>query len=189
MIGSKREILTRAIGTYALDRVSGSGGANAMWDTWRDRGRWQSNVSSLEQARREASDVTLTREDLRRLNSMTVSVDNSLTTRLSVDGKVLLSIPLLEAGMQYEISLSHDSVVEDDLKTLSPATIVQDEYLYLLARDAIDFVPALSGNYLPDDVMDVVTVRYSVVGKTFEVYVRDGNCCGGTVFTFRRRNR
>jgi len=112
IIGSKREILTQAVGTYALNRVSGEGGANAMWDSWRDRGGWESNVSSIDQAQREASDVTLTREDLRRLNSMNVTVDTTLTTRLTVDGKVLLSVPYREAGMQYEIALSHDSVVE-----------------------------------------------------------------------------
>ncbi|MDP9651650.1 hypothetical protein [Paraburkholderia caledonica] len=189
IIGSKREILTQAVGTYALDRVSGEGGANAMWDSWRDRGGWESKVSSIYQAQREASDVTLTREDLRRLNSMNVTVDTTLTTRLTVDGKVLLSVPYREAGMQYEIALSHDSVVENDLKKLSPATTVRDEHLYLLARDAIDFVPAMSGSYLPDDAVDIATVRYSVVGKTFELYLRDGQCCGGTVFTFRRKNR
>jgi hypothetical protein len=189
IIGPKREILTQAIGTYALDSVSGSGGANGMWDSWRDKGRWKSNVSAIEMARREFSDVSLTHEDLHRLNSMTVTVDTSLATRLSVDGKVLLSIPYRDAGMQYEISQPHNSVVEDDLKTLSPATTVHDEHLYLLARDAIDFVPAMSGNFLPDDGVDVVTVSYAVVDKTFDVYLRDGNCCGGTVFTFRRKGR
>lgn len=189
IIGSKREILTQAIGTYALDGVSGSGGANGMWDSWRNKGQWESNVSSIEMARREFSDVSLTREDLRRLNSMTVTVDTSLATRLSVDGKVLLSIPYRDTGMQYEISQSHDSVVEDDLKTLSPATTVHDEHLYLLVRDAIDFVPAMSGNYLPNDDVNIVTVSYAVVGKTFDVYLRDGNCCGGTMFTFRRKGR
>jgi hypothetical protein len=34
-----------------------------------------------------------------------------------------------------------------------------------------------------------VTVSYAVVGKNFDVYLRDGNCCGGTVFTFRRKGR
>ncbi|WJZ79338.1 hypothetical protein QEN71_41650 (plasmid) [Paraburkholderia sabiae] len=189
VIGSKREILTQAIGTYTLDGISGSGGANGMWESWRDKGRWQSNVSSIEMARREFSDVSLTHEDLHRLNSMTVTVDTSLAMRLSVDGKVVLSIPYRDAGMQYEISQPHDSVVEEDLKTLSPASTVHDEHLYLLVRDTIDFVPAMSGTYLPDDAVDVVTVSYAVVGKTFDVYLRDGSCCGGTVFTFRRKGR
>ncbi|WP_249744949.1 hypothetical protein [Burkholderia pyrrocinia] len=189
IIGSKRTILTQAIGTYALDSISGTGGANGMWESWREKGRWKSNVSSIEMGHREFSDVSLTREDRHRLDSMTVTVDPSLTTRLGVDGKVLLSIPYRDAGMQYEIRQSHDSVVEDDLKTLSPATTVRDEHLYLLARDAIDFVPEMSGNYLPNDGVDIVTVTYAVVDKTFEVYLRDGNCCGGTVFSFRRKTR
>ncbi|MEQ5840105.1 hypothetical protein N0A02_11785 [Paraburkholderia acidicola] len=189
VIGSKREILTQAIGTYALDSVSGSGGANGMWDSWRNKGQWESNVSSIEMARREFSDVSLTHEDLHRLNSMMVTVDASLATRLSIDGKVLLSIPYRDTGMQYEISQSHDSVVEDDLKTLSPATTVHDEHLYLLASDAIDFVPAMSGSYLPNDDVDIATVNYAVVDKTFQIYLQNGNCCGGTMFTFRRKGR
>ncbi|WP_244122681.1 hypothetical protein [Burkholderia metallica] len=189
VIGSKREILTQAIGTYALDSVSGSGGANAMWDSWRNKGRWESNVSSISMARREFSDVSLTRKDLRRLDSMTITVDPALATRLNVDGKVLVSIPYRDAGMQYEIGAPHDSVVEDGLKALSPATTVHDEQLYLLARDAIDFVPAMSGNFLPDDSPDIVTVSYAVVDKTFTVYLQDGNCCGGTLFTFRRKGK
>ncbi|WP_244099915.1 hypothetical protein [Burkholderia anthina] len=189
VIGSKREILTQAIGTYVLDSISGSGGANGMWDSWREKGRWKSNISSIAMARREFSDVSLTHEDLRRLDSMTITVDPALATRLSVNGKVLLSIPYRDAGMQYEIGQPHDRVVEDELKTLSPATTVHDEHLYLLARDTIDFVPAMSGNFLPNDNLDIATVSYAVVDKTFDVYLQDGNCCGGTVFTFRRKDR
>ncbi|VWD04073.1 hypothetical protein [Burkholderia contaminans] len=189
VIGSKREILTRAIGTYVLDSISGSGGANGMWDSWREKGRWKSNISAIAMARREFSDVSLTREDLRRLDSMTITVDPALAIRLSVEGHVLLSIPYRDAGMQYEIGHSGDSTVENELKTLSPATTVHDEPLYLLARDAIDFVPAMSGSFLPNDHLDIATVSYAVVDKTFDVYLQQGNCCGGTVFTFRRKDR
>ncbi|MBP0590759.1 hypothetical protein J8I87_13750 [Paraburkholderia sp. LEh10] len=189
LLGSKREILTQAIGTYALDGISGAAGANGMSDSWRENGRWKSNVSAISMGRREFSNVNLTREDLHRLNSMTVIVDASLTTHLSVDGKVLLSIPYRDASMQYEISQPHDSVIEDELKTMSPATTVHDEHLYLLASDAIDLVTAMSGSYLLDDNLDIVTVSYAIVDKTFEINLLNGNCCGGTVFTFRRKGR
>ncbi|HIH2750007.1 hypothetical protein L3V59_34600 [Burkholderia aenigmatica] len=189
VIGSKREILTHAIGTYVLDNITGSGGANGMWDSWREKGRWKSNISVISMARREFSDVSLTRKDLHRLDSMTIIVDPSLATRVSVEGKVLLSIPYRDAGMQYEIGQPHDSAAENELNTLSPATTVHDEHLYLLARDAIDFVPAMSGSYLPNDRLDVVTISYAVVDKTFTVFLQQGNCCGGTMFTFRRKDR
>jgi hypothetical protein len=185
VIGSKHEILTRAIGTYTLDHISGWGGANGMWETWRDGGVWSSNQSSIYMARREFSDVSLTKADLHRLNTLTVKVDRALTTRLSVDGKVLLTIPY-GAGMQYEMTQDHDSTVGDELKMLSPSTTVHDERLYLLARDAIDFVPAMSGSFLPNDSLDIATMSYSVVDKTFDVDLQDGKCCGGTIFTFRR---
>lgn len=199
IIGSKREILTQAIGTYALDSVSGVGCPSGVWESWRDKGRWKSNFSVVEDGREEVSDVGLTREDLQRLNSMTVTLDASLAMRLSVDGNVLLSIPYRDAGMQYEISQPHNagiayeisrprnSVMEDHLKTLSPATTVYNEHLYLLARDVIDFAPAISGNYLSNDV-GVATVSYAVVGNTFDVYLRDDNGCSGTVFSFRRKD-
>ncbi|EPL14463.1 hypothetical protein CF161_08421 [Pseudomonas sp. CF161] len=200
IMGSKREMLTQAIGTYVLDSVSGAGCPSGVWQSWRDKGRWKSNFSVVEDGHVEVSDVSLTREDLHRLNSMTVTLDTSLATRLSVEGKVLLSIPYRDAGMQYEISQPHhagieyqisqppNSVMEDHLKSLSPATSVYNEHLYLLARDAIDFAPAMAGNYLSNEV-GVVTVSYAVVGKTFDVYLRDDNGCSGSVFSFRRKGR
>jgi hypothetical protein len=200
IIGSKRDILTQAIGTYALDRVSGVGCPSGVWESWTDKSRWKSNFSVVEDGHREVSVVSLTRRDLHRLNSMTVALDNSLATRLSVDGKVLLSIAYRDSGMQYEISQPRNaaieyeisqppnSVMEDHLKTLSPTTTVYNEHLYLLARDAIDFAPAMSGNYLSNDV-GVVTVSYAIVGKTFDVYLRDDKGCSGTVFSFRRKGR
>lgn len=187
IIGSKRAILTQAMGAYVLDNVAGSGGANGMWDTSRDKGRWVSSESAISMARRESSEVDLSHEDVRRLDSMAITVDKSLAVHLSVNGRMLLSIPYRDAGMQYEIGHPHDSVVEDDLKMLSSATTVHDERLYLLARDAIDFLPAISGAYLPADDLDIVTVSYDVIGKTFEVSFREGNCCDETDLTFRRQ--
>lgn len=184
IIGSKREILTHAIGTYVLDRISGSGGANNMWDSWRVKGQWKSVTADVVAARPDPSDVKLTHEDVRRLNSMTVTVDASLTTRLSVGDKVLLTIPYRDAGLVYDISQPHDRVVEDELKPLSPDTTVHDERLFLLARDKIDFVPAMSGSFLSDDNFDIATVSYAIVDQNFEVRLWDGGCCAVTAFTF-----
>lgn len=190
VIGSKRELLTQAVGTYPLDTVSGSGGANSMWDTWRVKGRWTSNVSGIENARRAFSTVKLTGADRRRLDSMTITVDAALTTRLNVDGKTVLSIPYRDAGMQYEIGKPHDGTAADDLKNLSPTTTVHDEHLYLLASDRPDWLSALSGSFNAyDDDVALATVNYDVIRKTFQVFLRDNLCCGGTAFTFARAPR
>ncbi|WP_414444498.1 hypothetical protein [Burkholderia sp. 22PA0106] len=188
VIGSKRELLTQAVGTYALDTVSGSGGANSMWDTWRVKGGWTSNVSGIENARREFSTVKLTAADRKRLDSMTITVDAALTTRLNVDGKTVLTIPYRDAGMQYDIGKPHGGTAADDLKGLSPTATVHDEHLYLLASDRPDWLPALSGSFnaYGDDVA-LATVNYDVIGKTFQVFLRDSLCCGGTGFTFARK--
>ncbi|MEK6347671.1 MAG: hypothetical protein V4764_09345 [Burkholderia sp.] len=188
VIGSKRELLTQAIGTWRLDTVSGSGGANSMWDTWRAKGQWTSNASGIENAQRAFTTIKLTPADRRRLDSMTITVDAALATHLNVDGKTVLSIPYRDAGMQYEIAKPHDGTAADDLKALSPTTIVHDEHLYLLATDHPAWLPALAGSFnaYTDDVA-LATVDYDVVGKTFQVFLRDNLCCGGTGFTFARQ--
>ncbi|WP_347555294.1 hypothetical protein [Robbsia sp. KACC 23696] len=186
-IGSKRDILTNAIGTYKLAKVSGSGGINTMWDTVIRNGRWKSDISNIGSGRREESDVPLTPDDRWQLNNMTVTVDRSLTTQLSLAGKVLLTIPYRDSGMQYEITRQHDSVTDADLKNLPSSSIVQNETLYLLASDKADSIPTISGRYLHNDEYDnagIVTVSYSIVDKTFDIYLKANTCCGGTILSF-----
>jgi hypothetical protein len=186
VIGSKKEIMTRAIGDYPLDSISGSGGANGMWDTWKTKGKWQSNESSIVAARREASMIALTPADTRLLDSLAITVDPNLTTRFIVKGKTLLTIPYQDSGMQFSLEQEHNSVVEDELKPFSPKTTVEDEQLYLLVKDGVDYSKEISGNF-DAAVSDIITVSYSVVSGTFDVTFTEGQCCGVTIFTFSRR--
>jgi hypothetical protein len=80
-VGSKKEILGTAVGDYVLESIEGSGGASAMWSTWKNGGRWQSSISSTSAGRREVDEVTLDRTDIRLLDSLTIRVRPDLTTR------------------------------------------------------------------------------------------------------------
>ena len=188
LIGSKEEIMAQAIGNYSLDTISGAGGANGMWDTWKTKGKWQSDTSGIVNARREVDMVALAPADTRLLDSLAVTVDANLTTRFMVGGKTLLTIAYQDAGMQLKLAQEHNSVVEDELKVLSPSTTVWDEHLYLLVRDGVDYSKEISGHF-EAAVGDIVTVSYSVVDGTFDISFRDGQCCGDTEFTFVRRKR
>lgn len=186
-IGSKKEMLTKAIGDYSLESISGSGGANGMWDTWKAKGKWRSNVSGISNGMRRGNMIKLTLADIHLLDTMTIKVDADLTTRFLAGGKTILTIPYRDAGMQFEIKNAHNGVIEDDLKKLSSSTTVWDEQLYLLARDDIDYSDVISGNF-EATVSDIVIVNYSVVKGTFDVSFVVGQCCGGSTFTFTRRN-
>jgi hypothetical protein len=188
LIGSKKEIMTHAIGNYSLDTISGFGGANGMWDTWKEKGKWKSNTSGIVNAMREVDMVALTPADARLLDSLAVTVDANLTTRFMAGGKTLLTIPYLDAGMQLKLAQEHSSVVEDELKELSPSTTVHDEQLYLLVQDGVDYSKEISGHF-EAAVGDIVTVSYSVVDGTFDVGFKEGECCGNTEFTFVRRKQ
>ncbi len=187
LIGTKREILTQAIGTWPLDTVEGSAGANAMWETFRVKGHWRSNTSSIEQAMRQFSPNELTRDDLRQLDSLSITVDTSLAVHLNSEGKVLLTIPYRDNGMQYDVTREHESVIADNLKQLSPSTTVHDEHLYLLVDDVQQHVPMIAGSFMADAATNIVTIDYSVVDKTFNVLLSDDNCCGSTALTFKRK--
>lgn len=187
-IGSKKEILTKAIGDYSLESISGSGGANAMWDTWKIKGKWESNTSGISNGMRQGNRLKLTLADIRLLNSMTIKVDADLTTRFQAGGKTILPIPYRDAGMHFNIKDEHNTVIVDDLKKFSPSTTVLDDELYLLAQDGVDYSGAISGNF-EATVSDIVIVSYSIIEDTFTVSFVVGECCGGSTFTFKRRHR
>jgi hypothetical protein len=68
-IGSKKEILTKAMGEYELDSISEAGGANGMWDTGKNKGKWGSNISGISNGMRGSINIKLTAADIRTLNS------------------------------------------------------------------------------------------------------------------------
>lgn len=185
-IGSKKEILTKVIGDYPLKNISGAGGANGMWDTWKDKGRWRSNVSGISGGMRQGNEIKLNRADIRLLNSMKVHVDSKLNAHLVANGRTILTIPYLDNGMVYKLRNEYDSVVGDYLKKFSPKTTVLDEELYLLVEDDVDYSQALSGNF-EAVVSGIITVSYSIVKDEFAVSFRTSQCCDNTSFTFSRR--
>jgi hypothetical protein len=183
---SKAAILTQAAGVYVLEGISGSMGANGMYDTWKEGRTWRSNVSGISGGMRQASAVRLTRGDLTLLNSISVTVDAALTTRLHASGKVVLEIPFTPTGMQYNISKPHNSVVTDQFARYGPDQSIVGDALVLLVRDEVDYNAALSGSF-ELQAGDIVTVSYLPMNNAFSVSFREGSCCGGAGLSFRKK--
>lgn len=199
IIGSKNEILTKAIGTYHLDNIDGGGGANGMWSTLKESGKWTSSTSGIAGGMRETDWIKLNQADIHLLDSMKITVGSNLTIRFYVNGKSIFDIPYHAEGMIYAIHKTDESnqskefytwtTLEDDagnqLTHFSPSTSVVNENLYLLLQDGVDYSNTIKGNFIAD-VSDTLLVRYSIVHDTFEVDFFSSSCCGGTTFTFHR---
>jgi hypothetical protein len=188
VIGSKKDILSAAVGDYGLESIQGNGGANTLWETWKRDGRWESNISSNSGGTREGSMIKLTRADVRALDSMTIRVRPDLATEFLVNGKVILDIPYRDAGMHYKITPPKDPGDWDILGKLRPVTTVLDETLYLLAQDKVDYSTQLAGNFNAS-VNGSLVVSYSIVDSSFELAFKDEQCCGGSTLRFIRRGK
>lgn len=186
-LGTRRTIMQAAVGTYGLDRIVGSGGANAMWETVKTRKGWESNVSSISMARRETDVVALTRADRRLLDSLVFRVRPDLASELVVNGKVILAIPFRDGAMQVAIAHPDTESAREAVTTLSAPTGIVDESLYLLAQDGVDYSQTLSGNF-QGAAGDFVIVRYAIAQGAFALELKDGDCCFGdhSVFFFTR---
>lgn len=186
LAGSKREILSSAVGKYPLTSISGSGGGNGMWDTFGSNGEWESNTSGISGGMRETEDVKLDSADKAFLDGLSISVEPDLSVRLNEGNDVLLEIPYVPDGMDYTMALPHNELAIAKLQTLSAKTTVSDKQLYLLVKDGVDYSSMLAGSFLGSDG-DILVVSYSIADKNFEFQLIDGGCCGGSTWTFGPR--
>lgn len=188
VIGSKADILKSAIGVHPLTAISGSGGANAMWDTWKDEGRWGSNVSGISGGMRQGSQISLSKADVALLDSLRIVVGADLSVKLSARGKDLLTVPFRPDGMDYQLAEGHNDVAVEQLKKMSAKTTVHDETLYLLVRDGVDLSKPLSGSF-EGLAEGILVVSYAFFDQRFELKFILGSCCDSTTWTFSKSKR
>ncbi|HEY4374961.1 MAG TPA: hypothetical protein VGN52_23770 [Burkholderiales bacterium] len=181
----KPALLRGAVGVYRLESISGSAGANGMYDTWREGRGWKSNSSAISGGMREAEYAKLTGADRSLLDSMQISVDAALTVRFSAGGKTLLQIPYTP-GPDYRLGKPHNSVVTEGLAAYRADRSVVEDALFLLLNDGVDYGDALKGNFELDP-SDVLLVLYKPAEGAFELDFKNGDCCGGAGLVFRRK--
>jgi hypothetical protein len=182
-ISKKKELLQSAIGTYKLTAISGSMGANAMFDTEKVRNKWVSTSSSISDAMRESYDIELNKSDINLLNSLKVDVDKDLNVIIKAGNKTIVESKFIDNGMDYKIKAKSD--LNDRLQNLSPSTVLDGDNLMILANDHVDFSATLSGSF---DIItsDNMTLYYNVKEKCFYLEIFLGECCDANTFTFMR---
>lgn len=185
-LGTRREIVSGTVGDYALVSITGHGGANAMWETWKTKKGWDSNVSSISRAVRESSDIELTPADERLLDSLTIRIRPDLTTELLALGSVILAIPYSDRGARFNVTSDANADVRRSLEKPWTEARLEDETVYLLGQDGVDFSRHIAGNF-QGVVGDVLLVRYAIPNDSFTVEFMDGECCNSSTFTFRRQ--
>ncbi|MES2016378.1 MAG: hypothetical protein V4484_07765 [Pseudomonadota bacterium] len=181
----KHEILAKAVGDYKLTTISGSGGANGMWETWKQNGKWGASASGMTGDMRTGTDIALDRNDMRLLDSLTIRVDPGLGVRFLAGARTLLAIPYRDDGMHIEVNQVETRDVYQ-LNQLTPDTTVLDDHLYLLARDGVDYSPTIHGNFVAA-AGNLVIVSYLPQQHTFELTFYPDDCCGASTYTFARR--
>jgi hypothetical protein len=181
-IKSKKEILTGAIGEYYLKEFSGGGGVG-LWYTWKDNGKWHSNLSELSEGKREAVNKILSTIDGHQLDKIRVVIDSTLRMQLLVGQKAILSIPYeIESPIVEMRDGAHEKRIENELAKISFSTPEKDGVLYLLAKDGVDYSNLIRGDF-GAPVAGVVIVSYYLLGDSINVNFVD---TAGTNLVFTR---
>jgi hypothetical protein len=184
---SKKQILKRLVGEYSLDNISGFMGANTLFDTYFDNGKWTSNSSSLELGMRELYQNDLTQTDEKLLESIKLVIDSNLTINFKIGSKLIFTSPFSEMKTDYNVSNIENDELHDELQNLNSSVIFQDDYLVLFVKNDIELDWILKGNF---DIVtgDVLTLKYNLFTSTFELCIFNNSCCENSTLSFRRKN-
>jgi hypothetical protein len=184
---SKRAALTKAIGTHALESISGFSGANTLYDVAKEHGRWTATTSMNIGGTRQASSLHLTRQDVEAFGAMRVEVDGALTVRVLAKGKTLLETPFDESHMDYRFHAAHDD--RSELSKLQPSTRFVDDQLMLSLVDGVkysDVFATKTGFIDADSAAGPVTLSYAPADDSFEMHLYGASCCSEYDFRFVR---
>lgn len=184
-LSKKKELLQTLVGTHQLVNISGFTGANTMLDYTLEDSVWSTWGSSNVGGEREAFDIEMSEEGMRKLNSMKIVVDDSLNLRIECLGVVYRSIPFKEDGMSYFLSIKPEEFISNVPEDLKPASTFLKEDLYLYAEDEI---PAREMELV--DIMeisaDAAILNYDTREHLFELILFEGGCCNTGIYTFKK---
>jgi len=188
---SKREALTKAVGTYKLASIQSNTGANTLLDIWTRQGRWSASSSHLVGGasgfHREAAAIELTREDIAALGSMSVVVDATLTVRVLAKGKILVQTPFDEARMDYRIH-DRDAGDRSELSQLDANTRFVDGQWYLSFIDGVKYADVFATHsgfrFVDEERAGKSSLTYSPANDSFDMRLFPESCCDEDRFHF-----
>ena len=183
---SKKQILTRLIGSYELDNIDGSSGANFMFETRRDgQGEWASSNSEIVDRMREGFIVELTQKDLNLLNNLKIEVDSNLKVILKSGTQVIFTSQFNEKGMDYNVNKVDDYELDEKLNSINESTIFSDDELMLYAKNGIDLENYLKGRTFDVVLNDAMILSYDLFAAEFVLNIFS-SCCGTNTLIFKK---
>jgi hypothetical protein len=89
----KNEWLGRLTGTHKVKTGSGMGGANTMYECYKENGRWMISESGISNGQRDGSASVADAETSRKLNTLKIVVSTGLSVSIECENQVYFSIP------------------------------------------------------------------------------------------------
>lgn len=183
---SHADILSDAMGIFALTSISGNAGANSMFDTYKENGKWHSESSGIVSSMREGYTNDLTEADRTLLDNLHIEVDEKLNVHVYAGLIELVNCPFKAGEMTYQVNETDKKKMNEKIAAIIPSYIIIDNTLLLLANDHMDFSNTLKGNF--DAVAaDNMILTYYPAERKFELDIFIGSCCDGNVLTFKRK--
>jgi outer membrane murein-binding lipoprotein Lpp len=169
----KKKMLTSLIGEHNLISISALAGMNTLLDYNIQKGKWIAKGSSLNQGIREGFDIRLNQDEISKLTSFKIIVNEDLSVNVSCKNKIYFSIPFDDAGMLFDIDLTNDySMLPSNIEA---KTTFLEEKLFLFATDKIQ--EAISTELSMNDlyINNAVYLSYDTKKKTFELTFFNGD--------------
>ncbi len=183
---SKSDVLSDAIGTYSFSYLAGGMGANSMFDTYNQKGKWHSSSSGIVSLMREETNIDLSEADINLLNNLHIVVDDNRNVHVYAGLVELVNCPYNQTKMDYRIKKTDVAEVNEKLSALSANTIFNENHLILLAQNPINFSNILKGNFdiIPSDNL---ILSYNFLNREFELEIFETTCCNSNILYFRKK--
>jgi hypothetical protein len=133
---STKEILSKLVGEHYLESISGFAGANALYDYEKKNGKWTASGSSINAGTREGYKITISAQDLSRLNTMKLVLNQDLSLQLYVGNKLIITAPFSDNDVDNKaIILLERQLKESELGFTLGDYIDEEENTILLTYD------------------------------------------------------
>jgi hypothetical protein len=177
----KEETLRALVGEHPLSSISAFMGVNTMADYTRENGVWKGFESSNSGGQREGGEVELAADDIASLQSAKIVVGEDLKVHFSCNDQSYYETPFQPEGMTFQLV----GAPSDASDGLSATTTFKEDYLYLFAKDQIDFVHFDYAAFI-GVMTDAAVLRYNMKSKTFELAIFQSDCCDNAIFYFSK---
>lgn len=183
-MSQKKIDLINLKGEHKLSSISGFMGANTMVDYIIENNKWLASGSSIYEGMREPFEIELSKEDLKKLQSMKIVVSEDLSVSLYCNKKEYFRAPFQEDGLSYFIKKSPKDYSSQMPENLKPNSTYIENSLYLYVKDHVN-ESEINSVDIAQVAADAVVIKYNTKTKDFEMVLFYGDCCDQSTYVFK----